>query len=193
MLLLFDPVIFENLKVALENQLYDLDNLDNRIAIIDRKDTLDMAVMSRTWSLGFTFPQLVSDPSFKAEIVLFSSIQDLADEILQRKGAAPACSLLLRFTCQIEQPAVACPQIEQIIASIWQRELQPKQLLIASYGAETRTTQDSGLWIPLYYENVIELPFNRRINEEQMEDLEELIEHVMMTLDALHELCYSSK
>lgn len=193
MLLLFDPVIFENLKVALENQLYDLDNLDNRIAIIDRKDTLDMAVMSRTWSLAFTFAQLVSDPSFKAEIVLSSSIQDLADEILQRKGATPACSLLLRFTCQIEQPTVACPQIEQIIASIWQRELQPKQLLTASFGSETRAALDSGQWIPLYYENVIELPFNRRINEEQMEDLEELIEHVIMTLDALHELCYSSK
>lgn len=190
--MLFDPVIFENLKVAMENQLYDLDNLDGRITIINRQDLLDLAIMSRTWSLAFTFPQHMPQPLLRAEIVLRSSVQDLADEILQREGAAPACTLLLRFTCKVEQPAISCPQIEQLISMIWQRELGLKQQLSAFYGAETASSGQGEQWLPLYYENVIELPFTRRINEDQMEDIEALLEHAILTLEGLEGLCYSS-
>ena len=35
---MFDPTIFENLKVGIENAVYDLDNLDEIIRVTDRKD-----------------------------------------------------------------------------------------------------------------------------------------------------------
>ena len=44
---MFDPTVFDNLKVAVENEFYDLDNLDRIIDITNRRDLLDMAVMSR--------------------------------------------------------------------------------------------------------------------------------------------------
>lgn len=190
--MLFDPVVFENLKVAMENQLYDMDNLDERIMIIDRKDQLNMAVMSRTWSLTFTFPHLMPNPSVKAEVVLYSSIQDLSDEILQREGAEPACTLLLKFTCPVQQPNITCPQIEQLLTSIWQRELELKQVLSATYASEMLPSDANEQWQPQCYENVIHLPFDRRINEDQMEDIEQLLEHTILTLEALDELCYSN-
>lgn len=183
--MLFDPVVFENLKVAFENQLYDLDNLDKRIVIIDRTDTLDMAVMSRRWSLGFTLPSRVQACPLKAEIILSSSIRDLSDEILDRSGTTPACSLLLKFTGCIEQPTTACPHIERIIEEAWDRDLIPVQRLTATFGDQVRQVEEAGLWVPHCYENEIQLPFNRRINEDQMEDLESLIEHTIRTLEAL--------
>jgi len=183
--LLFDPVVFENLKVALENQLYDLDNLDSRILITDRKDIIDMAVMSRKWSLGFTLPHRKQACPLKAEMILSSSIRDLSDEILERKGTTPACSLLLRFTCFVEQPLIECPIIERIIYETWDRGLIPEQRLTATFGDHTLPVDE---WVPRYYENIIDLPFNRRINEEQMEDLESLIEHTIRTLEALDQV-----
>ncbi|MEI0739291.1 hypothetical protein VQ056_26320 [Paenibacillus sp. JTLBN-2024] len=52
-MVMFDPTIFENLKVALENQLYDLDNIDGLIRIIGRDDRLEMSVMSREFAIRF--------------------------------------------------------------------------------------------------------------------------------------------
>ncbi|MBE1554672.1 hypothetical protein [Sporosarcina limicola] len=41
---MYDPTIFENLKVAFENQVYDLDNLDQKITITNRIDRMDFAI-----------------------------------------------------------------------------------------------------------------------------------------------------
>lgn len=183
--MLFDPVVFENLKVALENQLYDLDNLDHRIVIINRTDTLDMAVMSRRWSLAFILPNREQACAVKAEVILSSSIQDLSDEILERSNAVPACSLLLKFTGNVEQPTIDCPHIERIIEEAWDRDLIPVQRLTATFGDHAYPMEGKELWVPRYYVNEIQLPFSRRINEDQMEDLESLIEHAIRTLEAL--------
>lgn len=191
--MLFDPVVFENLKVAMENQLYDLDNLDRRIAIIGRQDLLDLAVMSRSWSLNFTFPSLLPDAAVVAEIQLMSSIKDLSDEILQREGADPSCHLQLAYRCPVKQPAVECPQIEQLIHHIWQRELLVQQHLTACFGETTASASDHEHWMPIVYENKVTLSFSRRINEEQMEDIEALLEHAILTLEELVQLCYSSR
>ena len=51
---MFDPTVYDNLKVAFENYLYDLDNLDESIHITHRKDQLEMASMSREFILQFS-------------------------------------------------------------------------------------------------------------------------------------------
>lgn len=186
--MLYDPVVFENLKVALENQLYDLDNLDQRIVITSRTDILDMAVMSRRWSLGFMLPDREQSCAVKAEIILSTSIEDLSDELLERSGTNPACSLILKFTGSVEQPTVDCPQIDRVIEEAWNRDLIPVQRLTATFGDHAYPIEGAELWVPRYYENEILLPFNRRINEDQMEDLESLIEHTIRTLEALDKI-----
>lgn len=50
---MFDPTVFDNLKVAMENAVYDLDNLDSRIDITQRIDRLEMSVMSREFGVQF--------------------------------------------------------------------------------------------------------------------------------------------
>jgi hypothetical protein len=79
MCLMFDPTIFENLKVGIENAVYDLDNLDEIIRVTDRKDLLDMATLSRSFSLRF---ELARPSTTSAEICLETGLRDLAAEIL---------------------------------------------------------------------------------------------------------------
>ncbi|RCW45558.1 hypothetical protein [Paenibacillus prosopidis] len=169
---MFDPTVFENLKVAFENQLYDLDNLDKKIQIINRIDRLEMAVMSRTFALRFI---LTDQKEVSAEISLDASLKDLAAEILELQGEAPACTLRLRFYMQINEAAVVCKQIEHILQHIWNPEIAPTQTISYVYGQEKAI-----------YSNTIELGFNRKISEEQMDDIPELIEHVLQTLKELN-------
>lgn len=168
---MFDPTVFENLKVAFENQLYDLDTLDRKIDIINRVDRLEMAVMSREFALRFTLPDR---KDLSAEIQIKASLKDLADEILELKGETPACTLRLLFFMQVSNVPEQCKQVEQILQRIWKPELAPKQTISYVYDVETPV-----------YSNTIELSFNRKINEEQMDDIPELINHILQTLAEL--------
>lgn len=170
---MFDPTVFENLKVAFENQLYDLDTLDRKLDIINRIDRLELAVMSREFALQFT---LAGRTNVSAEIQLTASLKDLAAEILELEGETPACTLRLRFYMQVNNIAGQCKQVEQIVNRIWEPDTAPTQTISYIYGEEESI-----------YSNRIELGFNRKISEEQMEDIPELITHVLQTLEKLGE------
>jgi hypothetical protein len=171
---MFDPTIFDNLKVAFENQLYDLDNLTGQIQITHRNDRMEMSVMSREFSIQF---QLYNRQKITAEIRLEASLKDLAAEILELSGEAPACALRLFFYMPIENVSTQCEQIEDIIHDIWQPELPPIQHLSFVYDQE-----------PVIYMNKIELRFHRKINEEQMGDIPTIISHTLRTLTDLHKM-----
>ncbi|WP_219835489.1 hypothetical protein [Paenibacillus sp. R14(2021)] len=168
---MFDPTIFDNLKVAIENHVYDLDNLDNRIMITHRIDRMEMAVMSRVFALQFT---LMNGSGITAEVRLEASLKDLAAEILDQPGVQPGCAVRLRFYMPVDDAVQTCAYIENHLMTIWQPELPPTQTLSFTYGEANRG-----------YQNEIELHFNRKINEEQMGDLPELIDHMLQTLEAL--------
>ncbi|WP_053377005.1 hypothetical protein [Paenibacillus sp. FJAT-27812] len=171
---MFDPTVFENLKVAFENQIYDLDTLDRKVDIINRIDRLELAVMSREFALQFT---LAGRAEVSAEIQLTASLKDLAAELLEQKGETPACTLRLRFYMQLSDVNEQCRQIEDILQRIWEPEMAPTQTISYLFGDEAPS-----------YSNVIELSFNRKISEEQMEDIPELSQHVLQTLAKLVEI-----
>lgn len=168
---MFDPTVLENLKIAFENQLYDLDNIEGKIQITNREDLLDMAVMSRKFTLQF---MLAGSGTVTGEVVLESSLDDLAAEILETPGSTPACTLLVRFYKQVRDWPEECRRIAQAVRSVWQPEMPPVQTLSIVYGEE-----------PAVWQDVIELRFNRRINEDQIEDIPALIEHMIRSLEWL--------
>lgn len=86
---MFDPTIYDNLKVAFENYLYDLDNLDESIHITHRRDQLELASMSREFTLRFC---LRNHTAVTAEVVLRSSLQAIAAEILRPQAPIPAAN-----------------------------------------------------------------------------------------------------
>jgi hypothetical protein len=168
---MFDPTIFENIKVAIENQVYDLDNLTGQVEVINRKDQLEMAVMSREFALEFI---LSGKRDVRAEIVLFASLKDLAAEILET-DPNPGCTLFIRFYKQIKNVQLECKQIEELLQDIWKQEQVPTQTLSFLYGKG-----------PAIFENKMEITFNRQINESQMGDIPELLKYILHTLEELN-------
>ncbi|WP_338554347.1 hypothetical protein [Paenibacillus sp. KS-LC4] len=175
---MFDPTVFDNLKVAFENQLYDLDTLDETIQITGRKDTMEMSVMGRAFSLSF---HLTGQEAVTAELRLKASLKELAAELLELTGEAPGCELSLLFHMKMTNFEQQCPQIEAVFQRIWPENPIPVQTLSFIY-TEGQTV----------HQNEIKLTFKRKINEEQMEDIPSLLEHVLLTLRALVEASAAS-
>lgn len=171
---MYDPTIFENLKVAFENHVYDLDNLDRKITIRNRVDRMDFSILARDFSIQFT---LVDQPDVTAEIVLKASLKDLAGEILELAGKNLGCSMLLRFTKRVQNVDIQCKQIEQALNAIWEDEIELTQTLSFVYGHEA-----------LNYLDIIELKFKTKINEEHMGDIPDFLYHVLETLDVLNRI-----
>ncbi|MBS4199296.1 hypothetical protein KHA93_06455 [Bacillus sp. FJAT-49732] len=171
---MYDPTVFENLKVAFENHIYDLDNIDHIITILDRVDRMDLAVLARDFSIHFA---LVDHPDITAEIVLEASIEDLAEEILEWPGANPGCSITLRFYKRIDNVAIQCNDIEQALNSIWENEIELTQTLSFKYAQEGSD-----------YIDTIEVRFKHKINEENMNEIGDFLDHVLKTLEELSEI-----
>lgn len=171
---MFDPTVFENVKVALENALYDLDNIDRAIDVVGRRDILDMAVLSRELSLSCRLP---GNEGVTAELLLRASLQELAVELLDQPGASPTCRLTLRFHLTSDGTSVFCERVERCLLGIWQTKMPPLQTMSRLYGESEER-----------YRHMAELDFGRGIGEEQIEDLPELVEHLMLSMSELERL-----
>lgn len=164
---LYDPTIFENLKVAFENQVYDLDNVDRKIMITNRVDRMDFAIQ-------FT---LADHPHVTAEIVLRASVKDLAGEILELPSKNLGCLLVVRFNKPVQNVAVQCKRIEQALNIIWETDIQLTQTVSFVYEQEASS-----------YQNLIEVKFKSKINEEHMGDIAEFLDHVLESLEVLNDI-----
>lgn len=171
---MYDPTIFENLKVAFENHVYDLDNLDRKIQIMNRMDSMDLSVLSREFAIEFT---LVDKRAVTAEVVLKASLEDLAGEILETPGKQLGCSLLLRFSKHVQDVNLQCSNIKQALRDIWENEIEIKQTLSFVHEQDTSS-----------YLNTIEVEFIHKITEEHMGEIEDFLNHVLKTLEVLREI-----
>lgn len=169
---MYDPTIFENLKVAFENHVYDLDNIDGKINITNRVDQIDLSILARKFAIQFI---LVDRQAITAEIVLKASLEDLAGEILEILGGNIGCSLIVRFNKDIQNVPIQCENIERALNDIWENEIQITQTLSFVYNKD-----DSR------YLNTIEIEFVHKINEEHMEDIADFLDHVLETMEVLN-------
>lgn len=169
---MYDPTVFENLKVAFENHVYDLDNLDHKITIMNRMDRMDFSILARDFAIRF---MLTDQEDVTAEIGLEASLKDLAGEILEVPGGNPGCTMILRFTKRIQHVNSQCDQIEQALFTIWEDDIELTQTLSFEYGQGSSN-----------YLNNIELKFKEKINEAHMGDIPNLLYHVLKTMEVLN-------
>lgn len=154
---MYDPTIFENLRVVFENHIYDLDTMQRSIDIRNRKDQLDLAILQRTFSIEFS---LVRHPSVTVEVILTSPIEELAAEILEVEDAEPGCQLSLRILKYVENPEVQCEPIATFLKVIWEQEVEITQTISFEYGqrqADFLNTIDIDFIIKLTEENIPEI------------------------------------
>jgi len=165
---MFDPTVYENVKVVLEGAAYDLD-ASGRAFIGGRQDLLDLAAMSRTYRLRLF--RSAAAPLPEAELVLSAGTEDLAAEILELKDRKPGCRLLLTVTCRVTEPDRDCRRIEAVLRELWGAEPAITQTLSLVFGREEEGFLDR-----------IEIDFRRSFDENVIQDLPGLLDHIAETL-----------
>lgn len=169
---MFDPTIYDNIKVVLEGAVYDLD-LDGKIIITRREDQVDLSSMSRTYAIEFA--RKIDKPS-KAEINLHVHLSDLAAEILENPTAKPGCTLTIKLFTKVSAPETECTHIKEQLSEIWEYRPQITQLLSYEFGL-----------LPISYHNQITLSFGRKIDESHIDDFPHLIDYAADSLAWLDE------
>lgn len=93
---MFDPTVFENLKVVAEGAFYDLD-LDGELAVIDRHDLVDLAHMSRKYEIIARL-DAEQEKDVECTFSLSASLPAFAEEKLPSfTKRTPGCALTIMF------------------------------------------------------------------------------------------------
>lgn len=174
---MFDPTIFDNMKVVLEGAVYDLD-FAGKIVITGRIDRVELSTMSRTYAVMFREQGITANTDCTAEVRLAANISDLAAELLQMKDVAPGCQLHIRFRCYI-RGMEDCLAIERRLHDIWNERPHIQQTISFVFDADEKPTS---------FLNEVELDFARKLDESQVDDFPELLRYVLKSLQALNRL-----
>ncbi|WP_442604078.1 hypothetical protein [Paenibacillus sp. KN14-4R] len=170
---MFDPTIFDNLKVVLEGAVYDLD-LEGTILVTSRQDFVDLSSMSRTYQIGFAMKG--DQPVAFAELSLHASLKDLSVEILENDSEQTGCTLGIKFLTQTRDPQTLCNLIEQEMTLQWSGRPSLEQTISYTHGAAQ----------PMFT-IMVALSFGRKVNEAHVQDFPELIDYAARSLEWLTE------
>lgn len=175
---MFDPTAFENMRVVMDGIFYDKD-LSSEIIITDRNDIINTAKLSRSYDLSFQLPS-VKKEKVTCKFILTAGLENLTAELLQLSEELAGCTAVIEFTLKHEYSELMFWQIEELLASIW----GDKRAIKLTICRESMKAQEKAYYIGM-------VSFNRIIHEDQMDDLTEMTEYMLMTLEKLEEFSQS--
>ncbi|THE10401.1 hypothetical protein E1I69_19120 [Bacillus timonensis] len=167
---MFDPTVFENLKVVIEGALYDLD-LEGKIVIIDRQDQVDLAKMGRHYHITFRDKSIDQIHTY---IDLKMDLDNLVTELRDEEGN-PGCVLEIGFVFKLES-LDNCPMIQQILTTIWGETRGIQQEISFQYGSQDQYICNN------------KIVFHRLIHEDHIDDLLEMIDYIIDSIHQLHKV-----
>lgn len=170
-LTLFDPTIYENIKVVIEGAIYDLD-LAKKVTIINRIDRIELSTMSRYYAIQF---ELLNQPKISSELCLTAHISDFASEILEQVDHGRGCNLEIRFHTTIDDLVAECNTIHIQLQNIWGNEHEIEQEISFQFNEHEAPK----------YHNEITLHFQQKMNENHIDDMPRLIDHILQSLELL--------
>lgn len=167
---MFDPTIYDNLKVVLEGCIYDLD-LEKELLVSKRKDIIDTASMSRTFYIEFQLQKSNGEGPY-AGISLHFSLNDYTTEVVNGDVESAGCNIDLSFYTIVskEQANEQCQRIEEQLTKLWNNQALISQELSFSFRNDH------------ILKNKITIDFQRKINETQVYDLESIVHHSLKSL-----------
>ncbi len=153
---MFDPTVFENLKVVLEGSVYDLD-LSGDIEISDRSDLVDLAKLSRAYTVALKKPK----SNIEGLLILANEAEGWAGEVLEDDYGPFSCELMIQFYLKIKEVDHDCSGIRFRLNQIW-KAFKPRieQHLSFEYGHESDLTNQITLTLPFPIDEsfIMELP-----------------------------------
>ncbi|MBM7703220.1 hypothetical protein [Metabacillus iocasae] len=167
---MFDPIVFDNLKVIVEGEIYELD-LSGEVSVVNREDFVDLARFTRTYHISFR-----QHSCCIATLKLSTDLDNIHAELNPRRNEKPGCTVFIQFTYTQDKPfdTEQCEHFQHVLEDIWGETRTITQRLSHEVGNEE-------------YEDLITVTFNRYIYEDQVGDLVEMIDYMLQTLDALEE------
>lgn len=165
---MFDPIVFDNLKVVVEGEIYDLD-LSGQVSVTNREDFVDLAQFTRTYRISF-------QPHFccTASLTLSTDLDNIHAELTPSRVEKPGCTVYIHFQLKKQKPfeEAEFQNIQEMCERIWGTTRVVKQRITHEVGGSE-------------YENNIEVTFNRFIYEDQVGDLIKMIDYMLQTTDQL--------
>jgi hypothetical protein len=178
---MFDPTVYENMKVVLEGKIYEQD-LSGEIRIVHRKDLIDLANMSRVYEVRFCL--IKTD---KQELTPFATIrlsasgEDLAGEILDLSSDSPwGCTMQVEFDVWMTILEQDIRRIYTILNETWGGRPQIRQKPAFEIIGDDMNSLD-----PVSYHNQVLLDFGRKLGEEHMDDIERMVAYTIRSLERL--------
>ncbi|WP_019422109.1 hypothetical protein [Paenibacillus sp. OSY-SE] len=178
---MFDPTIFDNLKVVFEGKLYDVER-EAGILIVGREDIIDLAGYNRTFRMRVK-PQ---DGSCIAELQISSGLADFTGELrgIRIVDEEPGAELQLTFELPGEQ-AVHSHHVHEQLTALWAESadiIHERSYQLEPYGDATTSISaepaDNGVYR-------IRAKFRQKVNESHIDDIDSLIDHVLKSIEAL--------
>lgn len=173
---MFDPTIFENLKVVAEGAVYDLD-LSSQIVVTNRMDQVDLAKLSRHYAITFRKSDKRID-SVHGELRIDVDAHDLSAEILEKEDDELGCSVEVLFYTSIKHIEQDCLEIQTALHTVWGNRPRITQELSFFYNDDNANN----------LVNKIRLKFDRKITEAQVEDLPVMVDYMVESIDLLNTL-----
>lgn len=180
---MFDPTIFDNLKVVLEGALYDLDE-EKRAVVTGREDLIDLAGMSRAFRMRIQLPEGVC----RAEVELTSGLLDFAAE-LRRLRLAEEEEPGSRLTISYRMPADRVQHmaaVETHMQEVWGEVATVRHERLMQMAPVTEEELATNPFAEGHYR--VTLAFRDKIDEDNIYDIEPLLDHLVSTLDTLEDL-----
>ncbi|WP_462411960.1 hypothetical protein [Neobacillus sp. Marseille-QA0830] len=179
---MFDPTAFDNMKVIIEGAFYDMD-LTGQIVITDRNDWVNIAKMSRLFTINFRMSE-EGQGKTAAKMELESGLENLAAELLPGSQAeqSAGCYVKLQYFLEHANDPEMFRKIEELLAENW-----------GSTREIAQTVQYNPLVPSETIKNVATVDFRRLVSEEQLDDLMDMIWIMRNTLQELNELIHGSQ
>ncbi|KZE82162.1 hypothetical protein [Paenibacillus elgii] len=175
---MFDPTIFDNLKVVLEGHLYDLD-AEQMIRVIGREDFIDLASMKRIFSMRIRR----DEGCCQAEISMTSVLSDFAGERFRliEPGERPGAKLALRLDMPLSHCEHAA-ELHRAMADRWAEEARIRHERSAEFVPDDGSGRSGGGPSDEKGAYRIHIEFIRKIDESHIDDMESLLAHLVDSL-----------
>lgn len=171
---MFDPTAFENIKVVIEGDIYDRD-LSGEIIVIDRNDWINAAKLSRKYEISF-IKKGFKQELLSANMTLEAGLENLSAELLQNENAKQlaGCIVGISFRLLHKNELNVFKEVQKALVEIWGTER-----------AIVQTAMIDPLENKSLIQSQVQVSFNRLVFEEQIDDLSEMVDYMITSLEKL--------
>ncbi|MFE4813879.1 hypothetical protein ACFQ9Y_22530 [Peribacillus simplex] len=173
---MFDPTAFENMKVVLEGAVYDRDFIGD-ILVIKRDEIVNLSTMSRSYKIEMELKRPIAPISISGAIELQASLKNLSSELLDAAidETHSGCTVDIFITFPKKLDDVNAELLLNELEKIW-----GDQRIITVTTSDTVSKKMQHVTSSIY-----KVSFGRLVKEEQMDDLEDMVEYLIQSIQAV--------